>query len=202
MSIFINHRINTVSKLLKLKDFDGCETDVRDFKKKLVLSHNSFQDGESFENFLKYTKNRIIFLNVKSSGIINKILAKTKNNNKIFFLDLSFSEINYLIKKKLTKKIILRFSKYEEFILEKTFFHKIEWVWYDFFDKKYITNSHYKYLKKYKKKICLVSPELLDCSEEEVIKFIKYLNKKKFNIDAICTKNKYKKIWEKNYRYK
>ena len=202
MPIFINHRINTVSKLLKLKDLDGCETDVRDFKKKLVLSHDPFQDGEDFEKFLKYTKNKVIFLNIKSCGIINKILAKTKNNNRIFFLDLSFSEISYLIEKKLAKKIILRFSKYESFNLKKSFFRNIEWIWYDFFDKQYITSEHYKYLKKYKKKICLVSPELLNQSEKEVIKYIKYLNKNNFNIDAVCTKNKYQKIWEKNYKYK
>ena len=83
MPIFINHRINTVSKLLKLKDLDGCETDVRDFKKKLVLSHDPFQDGEDFKKFLKYTKNKVIFLNIKSCGIINEILAKTKNNNRL-----------------------------------------------------------------------------------------------------------------------
>ena len=152
MPIFINHRINTVSKLLKLKDLDGCETDVRDFKKKLVLSHGPFQDGEDFEKFLKCAKNKVNFLNIKCYGIINKILAKTKNNNKIFFLDLPFSEINYLIERKLARKIILRFSKYEEFNLENSFFRNIEWIWYDFFDKQYITSEHYKYLKKHKKK--------------------------------------------------
>jgi len=43
---------------------------------------------------------------------------------------------------------------------------------------------------------------LLNQSEKEVIKYIKYLNKNNFNIDAVCTKNKYQKIWEKNYKYK
>jgi hypothetical protein len=201
MPIFIIHRVNTISKLLKLKNFDGCETDVRDFKKKIVLSHDPQKNGIGFEKFIKHVKNKIIFFNIKSFGLIKKILPNTKKNNRIFFLDLPFSEINYLITNKLAEKVILRFSRYEAFDLKGIFFRKIVWVWYDFFEKAYITNTHYKYLKKYKKKICLVSPELLNSNKKEVIKFIKYLNEKKFKIDAICTKSEYKKIWEKNYKY-
>jgi len=87
MSIFINHRINTVSKLLKLKDLDGCETDVRDFKKKLVLSHDPFQDGEDFEKFLKYTKNKVIFLKLKFIlYYLNKFSSELKINIINIFL--------------------------------------------------------------------------------------------------------------------
>jgi|TARA_B100001971_G_C18256802_1_gene582857 hypothetical protein len=202
MPIFITHRINKVNDLLKVNPKDGIETDIRDFNKELVLSHDPYKNSEKFKKFIKFTKRRLIFLNIKSYGIINDILKIIKNKKNIYFLDLTFSEIDYLISKKLSNKIILRFSAYEKFDLKKKYFKKIDWIWYDFFKNKYISKKEYLYLNKFKKKICLVSPELLNKSKQDVIKFIKHLNKNNINVDAICTKNKFILLWKKYYKYK
>ena len=202
MPIFIAHRINKVNDLLKVNPKDGIETDIRDFNKKLVLSHNPYKNSEKFKKFIKFTKRRLIFLNIKSYGIIKDILKIVKNKKNIYFLDLAFSEIDYLINKKLSDKIVLRFSIYEKFDLQKKYFKKIDWIWYDFFKNKYISKKEYLYLNKFKKKICIVSPELLNKSKQDVIKLIKHLNKNNINVDAICTKNKFIVVWKKYYKYK
>ena len=53
-----------------------------------------------------------------------------------FFLDLAFSEIDFLIRMKLTHKVILRYSVYERLNLDLTYFKKIIWIWFDFFQNK------------------------------------------------------------------
>ena len=200
MPLFIEHRIN-LPKFLPLND-RGIECDIRDNNKKLVMSHDPFRKGPSFNIFLKNCKNKLIMLNIKSEGIILKILNKVKNLNNVFFLDLSFSEINKLITLKQTRRIVLRFSKYEKFDLKIKEFINIEWIWYDYFDEMYISLLDYKYLKKNKKKICLVSPELLGYNKKSIIKYIRYLNKNNINVEAVCSKRQYIPIWKKFYKYK
>ena len=51
--IYIAHRINTISELKKIPVNYGIEIDLRDFKKKIILNHDPFQDGEDFEEFIK-----------------------------------------------------------------------------------------------------------------------------------------------------
>lgn len=198
--LFINHRINTLKELNKIPLNMGIEADIRDYKDKLILSHDPFKSGEKFSNFLKKVNKRVTFLNIKSFGIIDEILEKIKNHNNFYFLDLCFSEIHYLIKKGYSKKIILRFSKYEKFDLKSKSLKNIEWIWFDYFDKKLLTKSIYNHVRKNKKKICIVSPDLLGGDKKEILKFIKYLKKNKFKIDAICTKKKFVNLWEKTYQ--
>ena len=198
MTKFIIHRINKISNLKKLKKYDGIEFDVRDRNNKLVLSHDPNNNGEELNKFIKKIKNQILFINVKSYGLLKKIIPIVKKKN-YFFLDLSFSEINFLIEKKMTKRVVMRFSIYENFDLKKKYFKNIKWIWFDLFKNYYISKKQYSYIKKHKKKICLVSPELLGKSKNDVKKFINYLNKNKIIADAVCTKKKFVNFWKKNY---
>tara|TARA_Y100000389_G_C17433578_1_gene504161 strand:+ start:860 stop:1459 length:600 start_codon:yes stop_codon:yes gene_type:complete len=196
---FIAHRVNTSKEISNLNNnIFGLEADLRDYKKKLVLSHNPKTNGEEFHQFLKNTK-KTIFLNIKSSGILKDIIRLVKNK-EVYFLDISFSEINYLIKHNLSKKIILRFSCYENFDLNSKYFKKIKWIWYDYFNNTKISTKQHKYFKKYNKKICLVSPDLLG-RKKDIAKYIKYLNKNKIIVDAVCVKKENIEIWKKNYNY-
>ena len=117
-----------------------------------------------------------------------------------FFLDISFSEIDFLFKLNLSKKILLRFSCYENFDLSNKYMKKIKWIWYDYFNDIKISIKHYKYFKKYNKKICLVSPDLLG-KKKDILKYIKYLNKNKIIIDAVCVKRENIKVWKNYYNY-
>ena len=195
----IAHRINTLKNLTKLdNDIFGVETDLRYYKDKLILSHEPNAKGDNFNKFLKKT-NKTIFLNIKSSGILKNIIRLVKNKN-VFFLDISFSEIDLLFKLNLSKKILLRFSCYENFDLSNKYMKKIKWIWFDYFNDLKISIKDYKYFKKYNKKICLVSPDLLG-KKKDILKYIKYLNKNKIIIDAVCVKRQNIKIWKNYYNY-
>lgn len=201
MAKFIIHRLNKLSQIKNLKPTDSFECDVINFNKNLVMQHDINKKGCSFFDFIKKINNKqTVFLNVKSYGIINKIYKKIKNKN-IFLLDLSFSEINFLILKKFTRLIILRYSIYENLDLNQKYFKEIQWIWVDYFQNRKIDYKTYKYIKKFNKKICIVSPELLGKKEDDIKKYAKYLNKNKIKVDAICTKNKFIKIWKKFYNY-
>ena len=45
-----------------------------------------------------------------------------------------------------------------------------------------------------------MSPDLLG-KKGEIAGYIKYLNKNKIIIDAVCTKKRHATIWKKNYNY-
>ena len=194
----IVHRVNKVKEYNNLTNFFGVETDIRDYGKKIVLSHDPNKQGEDFFKFVRKV-NKTIFLNIKSSGLLKKIINFIKKK-KIYLLDISFSEFDYLYKQKLSNKILLRFSSYEKFDLKNKYFKKIEWIWYDYFHGLKITKNEYLYLKKYKKKICLVSPDLLG-KKREILRYINHLNQNKIKIDAVCTKENNIKLWKDNYNY-
>ena len=194
----IVHRVNSLQESKNLEKFFGIETDLRDYKNNLILSHNPHSNGANFYKFISKI-DKTIFLNIKSSGIVKKIIPYIKKK-KIFLLDISFSEFDYLYHKKLSNKIILRFSSYEEFNLKSKFFKKITWIWFDYFNSSKIKYKQYKYLKKNKKKICIVSPDLVG-KKNEILNYIKYLNKKKIIIDGVCVKKENIQIWKKYYNY-
>ena len=64
-TLLIAHRINTVEELVNVPFEFGIEVDLRDSKKGLILSHDPFKQGESFEDFLKYYGHKFIILNIK-----------------------------------------------------------------------------------------------------------------------------------------
>ena len=194
----IIHRVNKIKNYNKLKNFYGIETDVRDYGKKIILSHDPNENGEDFFEFINNV-DKTVFLNIKSSGLLTKILRFVKNK-KIFLLDISFSEFNYLYEKNLSHKVLLRFSSYERFDFKKKYFTEIKWIWYDYFNELKISLKDYKYLKKNKKKICLVSPDLLG-KKNKILEYIKYLNKNKIVVDAVCTKKENVSLWKNNYSY-
>ena len=159
--IFTSHRINTIKKLNKTPKCYGVEVDLRDYKKKIILSHDPFKSGESFDEFLKKYDHKFLILNIKSEGIestILKSLKKFKIKN-YFFLDCSFPSLINLIKKG-NKNIALRVSDYESFNTLTNMKHLAKWAWIDCFKNIPLNEEKYKLIKKNKYKICLVSPEL------------------------------------------
>ena len=194
--IFVSHRINTIKKLNKTPKFYGVEIDLRDYKKKIILSHNPFKSGDSFYEFLKKYDHKFLILNVKSEGIessILKILKKFKIKN-YFFLDCSFPALMNLVKIG-NKNIALRISDYESFKTLNYMKYLVKWVWIDCFKSIPLNEKSYKLIKKYKYKICLVSPELHGRKIHND-KFFKLFKGKKIKIDMICTKSKFFENWK------
>jgi len=194
--IFTSHRINTINKLKKTPKCYGIEVDLRDYKKKIILSHDPFKSGDNFVEFLKEYDHKFLVLNIKSEGIesaIIKSLKKYKIKN-YFFLDCSFPAMMNLIRKG-NKNVSVRVSDYEGFGTLKKIKYSAKWVWVDCFDYIPLNEKNYKLIKKYKLKICLVSPELHGKKINNQ-KFIKLVKKKKIKIDMICTKEKFFKNWK------
>ena len=198
--IFVSHRINTIKKLKKTPKFYGVEIDLRDYKKKIILSHDPFKSGECFYEFLKKYDHKFLILNVKSEGIENsvlKILKKFKIKN-YFFLDCTFPSLINLTKKGI-KNIAIRVSDYESFHTLRNMKYLAKWVWIDCFKNIPLDEKKYKLIKKYKYKICLVSPEL----HRRKIgnrKFLKLVKSQKIKIDMLCTKQDFFENWKNIFK--
>jgi hypothetical protein len=188
---FICHRINTFEELNKIDKQFGVEIDIRDDHKsgKLILAHDPFLEGESFEEYLKNYKNNTLILNIKSERIELEclLLLKKYNIKNYFFLDSSFPIIYLLNKEYQNNHIACRFSEYENinfFLENKDMFSTI---WVDCFSKFPLNKEIYDLIKNEDKKICIVSPELQKQPEKIEI-YRNYMIENNIIPDMICTK--------------
>ena len=190
----IKHRINTISELHEVPEKYGIEVDIRDENSRLILQHDPYKSGDSFDEYLQYYKHGTIILNVKSEGVELDILHYLKKYkiNKYFFLDSSFPMINRLIELG-EKNVALRFSEFEPIESLIVLKNKVRWVWADYFQKSPLDAANYQLLKKMGYKICIVSPELQSHGLMQRKKLKSII--KNYNIDAVCTK--LPNFWEK-----
>ena len=200
---YIAHRQNKLTALDRLKNsFFGLELDIRSSSKNIVLDHDPFKKGLDFFKNLNLLKKFFLLIDVKSSGISVKICNSLKRKNiKFLLLNLGHPELIEMINRGFAKNLFLRFSLYEKLDLSKKKLNQIKWVWVDFFESYKISSKEYSYLKKYKKKICLTSPDLVGLKEDSIRKYIKYLNNNKIKVDMVCVKQKNVKVWKKLYKY-
>ena len=205
MILFIAHRQNNLKKINyeHNSNFNGVEIDVRTDSKNIIINHDPFKKSLIFNKSLKIFKKYFLIIDVKSTGICHKIYNILKKKRKKFlFLNLIQSEFINMVQTGRGKNLMIRFSSYESFNLKNKNFQKVKWVWFDFFDKHFITIREYKYLKKFNKKICLTSPDLLGFRDNLLKMYINHLNKNKIKVDMICAKKEKINIWKKFYKYK
>ena len=188
---FICHRINTLNELNQIDKQFGVEIDIRDDHKsgKIILSHDPFLEGESFEEYLQNYKNNTMILNIKSERIELECLCLLEKYNikNYFFLDSSFPMIYLLNKEYKNNNIACRFSEYENihfFLENKDMFST---VWVDCFSKFPLNKEIYDLIKNENKKICIVSPELQKQPEKIEI-YRNYMIENNIIPDMICTK--------------
>lgn len=204
MTIYVAHRQNDPNVLGKLhsKNVDAIEIDLRSDSKEIIISHDPFKKGAIFNKNIKKFKNFLLIVDIKGTGFSEKIYNILKKNKiKFIFLNLIASETDYMINKSYSNNLFLRYSSFEKPKLDNKIFKKIKWVWLDYFQKQFISVREYKYIKKYKKKICLTSPDLIFKDINQTIKYIKYLNKNNIKLDMVCTKVNNIKIWKEMYKY-
>lgn len=149
---------------------NGVETDIRDIKGDLVISHDMPSGNElSFEDMLKiynkYNCKGILALNVKCDGMQNKIkdlLTKYSIEN-YFMFDMSIPDsLGYLEKEIIS---FVRDSEHEVNPKESTpiIYRNSQGVWIDQFKNGNPTRINYNLVKDYLddgKYISIVSPEL------------------------------------------
>jgi hypothetical protein len=168
----------------------GAEIDLRSQGNKIILHHDAFESGNSFEDFLKiwvqkHLQNTLI-LNPKEDGL-ERIVLELLNKysiTKYFFLDLPTPTIVRLCRKENLKKLAVRISEFETIESALRFEGFVDWVWVDSFEGR-VTDQ--KILERLQKsfKLCLVSPELQGYPIEKISEFMEL--QKYFT--AVCTKN-------------
>ena len=177
MEIII-HRVNKIKDLNKLDQKFGVEIDLRSYKNKVILSHEPFENGDNFEDYIDNYKHGTLVLNIKEAGIENEVLKIVKKNKKIknyFLLDVE-----------------IRVSYYEPIEKLKKFKLLFNWFWLDSIIKLDFSDNDIKLLNKYK--TCFVCPERW--GKPELISFYKnYFKKKKIKISAVMTSIKYVEKW-------
>ena len=138
----------------------GVETDLRDIKGEIVISHNMPQGGEmSFEELLKLLDGRdlTLALNIKADGMadeIKRLLDQYKVSN-YFTFDMSIPEMVYQHKTGL--KV---FTGLSDIIPNPILLDKAEGVWLDCFNSDWFGEKEVKEILNQGKKVCIVSPDL------------------------------------------
>lgn len=194
---YIAHRVNTVAELRQLDQHYGVELDLRDdLEGRIYISHNPFEPGEYFEDYLKEYHHGIMVLNIKSERIELKVLELLKKYrvHRYFFLDSSFPMIKLLTDMG-EHNIALRFSELEGMDTIRNMVGKAKWVWVDCFTRLPINQENYRELKSMGYQLCMVSPEL-EAQPEKVEEYRDYLKEQNIQMDAICSKLYTMDKWE------
>lgn len=140
----------------------GTETDIRDCRGELVISHDPPMGGEmTFERFLQifseYDKNLLLALNVKSDGLqeflIDHLLRYEIHNYFVF--DMSVPDL--LLYQRRGVKFYTRMSEIER---DAMMLDEAAGVWLDSFYGDWVGEHDLEGLVRADKQVCLVSSEL------------------------------------------
>lgn len=140
----------------------GFETDYRDYRGELVISHNIPQGNEPqvaevFGLYKKYHSEAPLAINIKADGLQDKLLALLKRYEitNYFVFDMSVPDtLGYL---DTGMNVASRRSEYEN---ELPFYIDSRAVWLDCFQEDWISADEIKGHLDQGKKVCIVSPEL------------------------------------------
>lgn len=138
----------------------GVETDLRDIKGEIVISHNMPEGGEiTFEEFLKLLagRNLPLALNIKADGLADEIkrLLEKYNHTNYFTFDMSIPEMVYQHKLGLNV-----FTGLSDIVPEPIMFDRAKGVWLDCFNSDWFGAEEVKKILDKNKKVCIVSPDL------------------------------------------
>lgn len=140
----------------------GTETDIRDYKGELVISHDIADEKcisvkEMFEIYNKYDNSLLLALNIKADGLqvkLKELLEEYKITN-YFVFDMSVPDgLGYL------KQNIKAFTRESEYEKIPSFYDEACGIWLDEFQGHWITKEVIEKHIKNNKQICIVSPDL------------------------------------------
>lgn len=140
----------------------GTETDIRDYKGELVISHDIADEKcmsvkEMLGIYNKYDNTLPLALNIKADGLqvkLKELLEKYKIEN-YFVFDMSVPDgLQYL------KQDIKTFTRESEYEKVPSFYDEACGVWLDEFQGHWITKEVIEKHIQNGKQICIVSPDL------------------------------------------
>jgi hypothetical protein len=187
---FIAHRRNSLQALRETPVCHGVEVDVRSCGDRLILSHEPYERGEPFSNWIAEYHHGTLILNVKEEGLEEKLLAcmRERGISDFFFLDQSFP---YLVKTSLSgeRRSAVRVSEFESLETALALAGRVDWVWVDSFSRFPLNQQDWLRLKDAGFRLCLVSPELLGrVPQPEIRRLRAEMAKWGVEPDAVCAK--------------
>ncbi|MGX0891680.1 hypothetical protein AB7M22_003688 [Pseudomonas sp. ADAK2 TE3594] len=192
----ISHRRNTIAELNATPTKYGVEVDIRSCGEQLIIHHDPFVSGESFDAWLAVYQHSTLILNVKEEGLEGRLISlmESRGIEDYFFLDQSFP---FLIKWSNlgVNRCAARVSEFESIETALTLAGKVDWIWVDCFSRFPLSKTDATRLKTAGFKLCLVSPELQGRNAEtEIPELILLLDSLDITADAVCTKRP--DLWE------
>lgn len=186
----IVHRRNTLTELLATPEKYGVEVDIRSYGRNLVIDHEPFKEGESFNAWIAAYRHGTLILNVKEEGLEVRLMELLEAHGiaDFFFLDQSFP---FLIKsaKSGERRCAVRVSEYESIDTALSLEGKVDWVWVDCFTHFPLSCEDAVRLKASGFKLCIVSPELQGRDPAlEIPQLADLLVARGIDVDAVCTK--------------
>jgi hypothetical protein len=186
----IAHRRNSVAELLATPIQYGVEVDIRSRGQELIIHHDPFVEGLSFEDWFSHYQHGTLILNVKEEGLEERLihLMKSRGCEDYFFLDQSFP---FLFKwsNKGEKRCAVRVSEFESLETALSLAGRVNWVWVDCFTRFPLMGDQAERLQKAGLRLCLVSPELQGRhAETEIPTLIEFLKQQGIVAEAVCTK--------------
>ena len=163
--LFIRHRVNSPDEWVRLAPGLGAEVDLRSRGDVIVLNHEAFEDGPSFESFLATwasgPRRGPLILNPKEDGLEKRAAAMCAAHgiDDWFFLDLSLPTMVRLSVKEGCRNVAVRVSEYESVEAAMRFAGLADWAWVDSFCGEPPDLVTLRVLAA-RFRVCLVSPEL------------------------------------------
>jgi hypothetical protein len=193
--IIVRHRCNTSAQLRITPRELGVEVDIRSHGDALIIHHDPFVTGESFEDWLSHYRHRLLILNVKEEGLEERLIGLmcTRGIVDYFFLDQSFP---FLLRtaNQGERRCAVRVSEFESIETALSLAGKIDWVWVDCFRRFPLTSADAARLKRAGFKLCLVSPELQGQAPTEIGTLRALLAREGISAEAVCTKEA--QLWQ------
>ena len=189
--IIISHRRNTAAELRATPQRYGVEVDIRSQGNDLIVHHDAFVSGESFDEWILSFAHKTLILNVKEEGLETRLLAlmRARGIEDFFFLDQSFP---FLMKTMRAgeKRCAVRVSEYESIDTALALKGMAEWIWVDVFNSGlWLTTGDARRLQEAGFRLCLVSPELQGRTSPNELALVKELLRTRgIAMDAVCTK--------------
>ena len=145
------------------KAFDcgfGVETDLRDIKGEIVISHDMPKGNEmTFEEVLALLdgRNLPLALNIKADGMAFKIkkLLEKYNHTNYFTFDMSIPEM--VVQHKMGLNV---FTGISDIVPNPIMYKEAQGVWLDCFYSDWFSKKEIKEILDAGKKVCIVSPDL------------------------------------------
>lgn len=138
----------------------GVETDLRDIKGEIVISHDMPKGNEmTFEEVLALLdgRNLPLALNIKADGMAFKIkkLLEKYNHTNYFTFDMSIPEM--VVQHKMGLNV---FTGISDIVPNPIMYKEAQGVWLDCFYSDWFSKKEIKEILDADKKVCIVSPDL------------------------------------------